>query len=46
MKTAQAFGAVEQIDAAPTSVVLDAWTTTSAAVEAALNDWVKTRGRP
>ena len=41
----QLFNAVEQIDAAPTPVVLAAWTSASATVEAALGEWEKIRTR-
>ena len=39
----QLFNAVEQSDAAPTAVVMEAWKTTSAEVESALADWQKVR---
>lgn len=41
----QLFNTVEQIDAAPTPVVLAAWKSTAGAVESALSEWEKLRGR-
>jgi Zn-dependent oligopeptidase len=41
----QLFSAVEQIDAAPTPVVISAWKSASTAVESALREWEQLRGR-
>jgi photosystem II stability/assembly factor-like uncharacterized protein len=41
----QLFNTVEQTDAAPTPVAIAAWRSASAAVEAALTEWEKLRGR-
>jgi photosystem II stability/assembly factor-like uncharacterized protein len=41
----QLFNAVEQSDAAPTPVVLEAWKSASAALESALTEWEKVRVR-
>jgi photosystem II stability/assembly factor-like uncharacterized protein len=42
----QLFSAVEQSDAAPMPLVLDAWKTASAAVESALAEWQKVKPAP
>jgi hypothetical protein len=41
----QLFGAVEQIDDAPTPVVMTAWKSTSSTVETALREWEQLKGR-